>query len=234
MRRWAGVLAAAGATFVVVGCGATQPPATSAQASRVGGDWTRFGYDAARHDSGPASTGITAANVRSLRRQQVALPGTVDASPIYLRGVRVKGGNHDAFFLTTTYGITLAVDANTGAILWRFTPPGYSSWAGSDRITNSTPVADPNRRYIYAAAPSGRVYKLSVATGAAVWSVSITKLPTREKLGTSLNYSRGLVLATTGGYVGDAPPYQGHVVSISASRGGSSTCGTRSAATVTG
>jgi len=199
-------------------CGAAEVP-SSRQPVRPGGDWTRFGYDAARSNTGPAKTGITAANVRSLRRQQVALPGTVDASPIYLRGALVNGGRHDTFFMTTTYGITLAVDANSGVILWRFTPPGYSSWAGSERITNSTPVADPGRRYIYAGAPNGRVYKLSVATGGVRWSVSITKLPSREKLGTAFNYSRGLVLATTGGYVGDAPPYQGHVAAISAKRG---------------
>ncbi len=187
--------------------------------ARRGGDWTRFGYDAARRNFGPASTGITAANVGHLKRQQVRLPGTVDASPIYLRGVVVHGKRHDVFFVTTTYGITLAVDAGSARILWRFTPPGYRSWAGSDRITNSTPVADPNRRFIYAGAPNGRIYKLSVGSGAAVWSVSITRLPSREKLGTAMNYSRGLVLATTGGYIGDAPPYQGHVAAISAARG---------------
>jgi hypothetical protein len=34
-----------------------------------------------------------------------------------------------------------------------------------------------------------------------------------------LNFSRGLVIATTGGYVGDAPPYQGHVVTLNAQSG---------------
>jgi PQQ-like domain len=187
--------------------------------ARAGGDWTRFGYDAARRNVGPRATGITIANVGRLRRQRVVLPGTVDASPIYLRAVAVHGARHDVFFATTSYGITLAIDAGSGKILWRFTPPRYRSWAGSDRITNSTPVADPNRRFIYAGAPNGRVYKLAVSTGAVVWSVSITRLPSREKLGTALNYSHGLVLATTGGYLGDAPPYQGHVAAISAARG---------------
>src|SRR5262249_30650181 len=181
--------------------------------------WMRFGYDAARSSSGPSRTGITAANVRILRRQQVELPGTVDASPIYLRGALVKGSRHDTFFMTTTYGITLAIDADTGAILWRFTPPGYSSWAGSERITNSTPLADPSSRYVYAQAPNGRVYKLTVATGRVVWSVSITRLPSREKLGTPLNYSRGRVLATPGGYRGDSPPYRGTGAAFSAAGG---------------
>jgi outer membrane protein assembly factor BamB len=200
---------------------ASGPAAVRRPVAELGGDWTRFGYDAARHDAGPAQTGITAANVRRLRRQRVALGGTVDASPIYLRAVVVRGRSHDVFFVTTSYGRTIAVDAASGAILWRFTPPGYSSWAGSDRITNSSPVADPNRLFIYAASPDGKLHKLSVAAGAEApgWPVQVTLLPQREKLGTSLNYSRGLVLVGTGGYYGDAPPYQGHVVALNAQSG---------------
>jgi len=155
------------------------------------------------------------ANVGSLRRQQVRLPGTVDSSAIFLKGVSIHGGAHDAFFVTTTYGITLAIDATSGQTLWRYTPPGYSSWAGSAQITTATPVADPSRKWIYAASPDGRIQKLSVADGHATWRLRITKLPSREKIAASLNYAGGHVIATTGGYVGDAPPYQGHVVVIS-------------------
>jgi hypothetical protein len=188
-------------------------------AAATGVDWTRFGWDARRSNDDPYATGITAANAGSLRGQQVQLPGTVDSSAIYLHGVTIGGAAHDAFFVTTTYGITLAIDASSGAILWRWTPPGYSSWAGSAQITTATPVADPNRKWIYAASPDGRIQKLSVASGHAVWRRSITKLPSREKIAASLNFAGGNVIATTGGYVGDAPPYQGHVVVISAGRG---------------
>jgi len=207
-----------GLSLVLVACGSASVGHSSAE---VGGDWTRFGYDAARHNAGPLKTGITSANVRKLRRQRVTLDGTVDASPIYLRGVKIHGASHDAFFVTTSYGRTIAVDAASGSILWRFTPSSYSSLAGTYRITNSTPVADPNRKFIYAASPDGRVHKLSVASGteARSWPVRVTLLPQREKLGTSLNYARGLVLIGTGGYVGDQPPYQGHVVAINASTG---------------
>ena len=214
------VLVLALATFgAVAGCGGAER--SGAPAAKLGGDWTRFGYDAARHNAGPTQTGITAANVRSLRVQRVALDGTVDASPIYLRSVAVRGARHDVFFVTTSYGRTIAINAATGAILWTFTPSDYSSLAGSYRITNSTPVADPNRKFVYAASPDGLVHKLSVASGAEArgWPVRVTLLPQREKLGTSLNFSRGLVLIGTGGYLGDAPPYQGHVVAISASGG---------------
>lgn len=219
-RMLARVVFAFTLVLVASACGGAPAERPAAQA---GGDWTRFGYDAARHDVGPVRTGITAANVRRLRRQRVVLDGTVDSSPIYLRGVAVGGRPHDAFFVTTSYGRTIAVDAANGKVLWRFTPRGYRSWAGSYRITNSSPVADPGRRYLYAAAPDGRIHKLSAASGQEVrsgsWPAVVTRLPSREKLGTALNFARGLVLATTGGYIGDAPPYQGHVVAIDARSG---------------
>jgi hypothetical protein len=188
-------------------------------ATAAGNDWTRFGWSASRSSAPTFPTGITAANVTSLVRRQVQLDGTADSSPIYLHAAQVGGAAHDVFFVTTTYGKTEAIDAASGTVLWRFTPPGYDSWAGSPQITTATPVADPDRQWIYAASPGGRIYKLSVAHGHAAWSVSITLLPLREKIAASLNFDRGHVIATTGGYYGDTPPYQGHVAMIDAASG---------------
>jgi len=172
--------------------------------------WPLFGYDTARHNQGPASTGITAANVGSLAHRQVHLDGTVDSSPIYVNGT---------LYVTTTYGRTEAIDPGTGNVKWRFVPPAYSRVAGSAQITNASPAADPSGQFIYAAASDGRVRKLNASTGKVVWTVAVTRDPTHEKLTSSINVSRGLVLVTTGGYIGDAPPYQGHVVSIGAASG---------------
>jgi PQQ-like domain len=208
------VLAACGSSGTSSGVeGARKTTATSSH------DWTRFGWDARRSNDDPHATGITAANVQSLVRRQLALPGTVDSSAIYLHRVSVHGARHDAFFVTTTYGITLAIDATSGKILWQWTPPGYSHWVGSAQITTATPVADPSRKWIYTASPDGRIQKLAVASGHAVWRRVITQLPKLEKIAASLNFTGGHVIATTGGYVGDAPPYQGHVVVIAARNG---------------
>jgi len=184
-----------------------------------GNDWRMFGYTSARPNSGPASAGITAKNVSKLRRQQVRLDGTVDSSPIYLHDVRVGGKLRDVFFVTTTYGKTEAIDAASGRVRWRYTPSGYSSWAGTYRITTATPVADPNRAAIYAGSPDGVIQKLRVADGHLLWRVAITRLPEREKIAAALNFANGRVIATTGGYIGDAPPYQGHVAVIDARTG---------------
>jgi hypothetical protein len=204
---------------VAVGAALASLAAGSGTGATAGSDWPMFGFTAARTNAGPAVTGITASSVGKLRRRQVTLPGTVDSSAIYLHDVNVKGARHDVFFATTTYGITVAVDAAAGRVLWRSTPPSYGGLAGSNQITNMTPVADPGRAAIYAGAPDGKIRKLSVATGAVLWTTSITRDPTHEKLTASLNFSHGLVLAATGGYIGDAPPYQGHVVSLDPANG---------------
>jgi hypothetical protein len=80
-------------------------------------------------------------------------------------------------------------------------------------------VADPDRRFIYTAAPNGTIYKLSVASGTPVWARSITFDPRHEKLASALTLSGGYVIAVTGGYIGDIPPYDGHVVTISRGSG---------------
>jgi hypothetical protein len=182
-------------------------------------DWPLFGYTARRANSGPSATGITAADVGRLQRQRVLLDGTVDSSPVYLHGVRVRGAVHDVFFVTTTYGRTEAIDASSGRVLWRYTPAGYSSWAGTAQITTATPAADPGRKWIYAASPDGRIQKISVADGHLAWRTRITRLPSREKIASALNYWDGRVIATTGGYIGDAPPYQGHVALLAPTNG---------------
>ncbi len=190
-----------------------------AMAQPAGNDWPQFGWDLAGSSAPAGPTRITAGNVASLSRRQVNLDGTVDASAIYLHGITVKGSRHDVFFVTTTYGKTIAVDADQGAILWEYTPPKYAAWAGTRQITNSTPVADLGRRYIYAAAPDGTVQELSVSDGHALWTTPITLLPAREKIASPLKEFGGHIVAVTGGYVGDQPPYQGHVAILDARSG---------------
>ena len=182
-------------------------------------DWPQFGYDAASPSASPARTGIDAANVASLSRRQAGLGGMADASAIYLHSVNIAGSFHDTFFVTTSYGATMAIDADSGAALWRFTPASYSTLVGTAQITNSTPAADPNREFIYAAAPDGTVQKLAVEDGHVVWSTSITRLPSKEKIASPIKVSNGHVIAVTGGYDGDAPPYQGHVAVLDAQDG---------------
>ena len=186
-------------------------------------EWPEFGLDAQRYDATNRPTGITAANVGELSAQQISLPGTVDSSPIYLHGVSVAGARRDVIVITTSYGRTIAIDPSSGRLLWTFTPPGYGRWAGSAQITNTSPIADPDRHFVYAASPNGLIHKLSLSSGredgAGAWPVRITRDATREKLGSALNIDGPDVIATTSGYIGDIPTYQGHVALISRASG---------------
>jgi PQQ-like domain len=182
--------------------------------------WPEFGLDPQRSDATEATTGIDASNVDQLRDRRIALPGTIDSSPIYAGDATVRGGTHDVVVVTSSYGRTFAIDANSGRRLWTYTPPGYSGWVGSAQITNASPILDPSpqHRYVYATSPDGVVHKLALASGkevhAGTWPVTVTRDPTKEKMGSALNVDGPYVIATTSGYIGDIPVYQGHVVLI--------------------
>ena len=72
--------------------------------------------------------------------------------------------------------------------------------------------------------PTDAIHKLSVATGREVrsggWPVSVTldADPREDRLGAQ-HQRRAPWSCTTGGYIGDAPPYQGHVVMIDRASG---------------
>jgi hypothetical protein len=229
-RHRPGALAAIGCTLVLAACGghavrASSTPAASAAtpggaaaANVPDGDWLTFDFDSARSGVGPARTGITAGNAAGLRRRTVQLDGTVDSAPVQVHDVLVRGRPRDVVIVTTTYGRTIALDPQTGGRLWEFVPSSISRYQGSYRITTAGPTVDPSRRYVYAQTPDGLVHKLLVASGAQVrtggWPVRVTFDPTKEKLASPATISGSSLIVVTDGYIGDAPTYQGHIVTI--------------------
>jgi hypothetical protein len=206
--------ARAGATTATT----THPEDSAAPARAIpGADWPMFDFDPGRSGVGPA-TGISAGALGRLHAQVVTLDGTVDSAPIELHAVKARGATRDVIVVTTTYGRTIALDARSGRRLWQYTPATIGDYQGSYQVTTATPVADPDRRFVYATSPDGRIHKLGIASGHDVrtggWPASVTRDPTKEKLAGALNVSGRWVIATTGGYYGDAPSYQGHVALI--------------------
>jgi outer membrane protein assembly factor BamB len=203
-------------------------PATGAAQGRPGSsraesDWPGFDFNARRSGVGPPRTGISAGGVKRLKLRPVQVDGTVDSSAIELHGVRTGSRVRDVAIVTTTYGRTIALDPASGRRLWEFVPADIGRYEGSAQITTATPIADPDRRFVYAASPDGRIHKLLVASGREIrsggWPTRVTFDATHEKIASALNISGRSVVVVTGGYLGDAPPYQGHVVMISRSSG---------------
>lgn len=212
MRATALVIMAAG---LIAACGsgsAAVPRRGVTTAAAFDATWPQFGHDPQRSNASDTATGVPATRISSLRRQRVALPGTADSSPVYA---------HGTFVITTSYGRTLAIDAASGLVRWQFVPPGIDAWEGTRRFTNTSPALDPDGHHVFAASPDGRIHRLDLATGAEArgWPVSVTRDPIHEKLSAALGILDGHVLVATAGYFGDAPPYQGHVVSLNRESG---------------
>jgi outer membrane protein assembly factor BamB len=218
--------------MIVVGQNRGAAPAGAAAATAA--DWPTFGGSNVRTNQNTAASRITAANVGSMIRQQVTISAPIDAGLIYLRGVQVNGAARDVFFGTTNLGRTVAIDANEAKVLWEYAPPGFDEnlamnpqrgapdanpFNGVKQINNSTPVADANRQFVYAASADGKVHKISIADGKGVWSTAVTMLPKIEKMDSPLTFANGKVIVPTAGYVGDMGNYQGHVLVLNSATG---------------
>ena len=223
-----GLLAAL--AVIVAGCGTDPetpihrtgpiwtPAGSPAVAPPEDGAWPGFDFDAARSGFNPNEKTITSSTVGGLHRLwNVLLPAVADSTPILVPRLSFPDGSRrDVLYLTTKPGSLVALDAATGGILWVAKTSG-------PRYTTSSPVADLAHGVIYSYGLDGKLHQYRAATGQEVmgggWPVLITTMPASEKGSSALNLGNGYVYVTTGGYPGDAPPYQGHVVAIDTTDG---------------
>jgi outer membrane protein assembly factor BamB len=182
-------------------------------------DWPVFGHDPARSGVDVGDQVLNVKNVNHLRaRWQISFGGgaVADSTPILLDSVPFRGKKRRMLFQTAKNGVTFGIDAFSGHIVWRFATHG-------PKITTSTPAADPGGAAIYVPGVDGFVRKVDAATGhelsAPGFPDRITRMRQTEKDASPLNIANGYLYATTSGYLGDAPPYDGHVVGVRLSDG---------------
>lgn len=213
------------ALLLFVGCSSSttrpiRPPTATGTRNLTGPsqDWLTFGYDAARSGVNPNERILSPGNVAGLHRLwQVRLPDVEDSPPVLLSGLTLPDGSvRDVLYVLTRDGQFLALDVASGALLWSHHPTG-------PKITHSSPVADSSRQYVYAYGLDGALHKYAATTGDEVtgggWPASITRMTSSEKESSAPNLANGRIYVVTSGYLGDAPPYQGHVVSIALADG---------------
>jgi outer membrane protein assembly factor BamB len=176
-------------------------------------DWPQFDFDTRKSGVNPDETMLGAQNVQSLHRiWAVRLPDTADSAPAEIGKVTLPNGENGAvLYLTTTSGTLLAIDAATGALIWRHAEPGQ-------RFTTSSPAADPVTQIVYSYGLDGRVHAFHAGTGKEItgggFPLLVTNHPDVEKGSSALTIANGRLYAVTSGYPGDAGHYEGHVVSI--------------------
>jgi outer membrane protein assembly factor BamB len=196
------------------------PTATTAPVEGAAAlSWPMFGHDPARSGVDVGDTTLTTANVSKLvEKWQISFgSGNVaDSTPILLGNVEIGNTPQQMLYQTDKNGKTFAIEAQTGKVIWTFSTSGPN-------ITDSTPAADPSGTAIYVPGVDGKVHKLNAATGVEMsapgFPATITTIPNTEKDASALNVANGNLYATTSGYDGDAPYYDGHVVSVNLSTG---------------
>ncbi len=192
---------------------------STAPAAGASADWPVYAHDPQRSGVNPSETALNPSTVGGLRRHWVqTLPELSGGSPILLHGVPLAGGGTaDLLYVTTSHGSTLALNAASGAIVWR-------KDTGDLQIPNqrcqicATPAAEPSRQWIYAAGNDGAVHRYAADSGQedtnAPWPVPVTHLNGYEKRSSALNVANGYLYVALSGYFGDFGPYVGHVVSV--------------------
>jgi hypothetical protein len=164
---------------------------------------------------------ITAQNVARLRPLfHLALPDTVDGTPVHISDVTTPDGIvRDLLIMTTMSGRLIALDARTGGARWIHDGPSGPRW------TTASPAIDPGGTYVYSYGLDGAVHRYLVASGVEDrshgWPEVATLKGDVEKGSSNLSIvetagGRSYLYATTAGYPdpGDAGDYQGHVTTI--------------------
>lgn len=190
-------------------------------AMQTSADWTRFGFDASGKRNNAVETHINAATVGRLHViWRSRLPTIADSTPAYLHGLTFPGGTvRNVLYLTTKLGSLVALDADSGALLWARSNPTYDP----NKFTTSSPYADASSRMVYSYGLDGRVHKYNAITGRerfdGGWPKKVTTMRLSEKESSALNAANGFLYVTMASFGGDAPPYQGHVVTINLTNG---------------
>jgi outer membrane protein assembly factor BamB len=209
-RPLAALLAILGAALLLL-----LPPVPGGSAT-TGYDWATYGFDLARTGFNPLEATLSAANVGRLRQLWSAdLVGFITAQPMYAAGVRVGSQTLDVLYVGTEAGDLVALNALTGAQLWRRNLGTQFDFCSTNGVTGA-PVLDRSTNRLYAAGGSGQVYALDLSTGAVApgWPVAATTMPATEKVWSALTLANGALYVPVSGHCGDAPPYYGRVEAI--------------------
>ena len=205
---------------------AKAPAATCAPAT----DWLQFGGDAAHGGFAATERGYSTA-LGNRVAFAAPLPAAVDAAPLFVSAIATAIGSKDLLLAVTKDSALLALDAASGATVWRAQPGGMGT------LTTGPPAVDPSRQFVYAYGLDGKIHKYLIADGTeivdAAWPQVATLKPDIEKNASALTIATAgnghtYLYAVSNSYY-DAGDFQGHLTAIdwAAAR---RTCSTRSAA----
>ena len=191
------------------------------------GDLTTFGYGNARSGVSPGGVGISVASARRLRvAWRASVGGAINGQPLSVDAVRVGDRFRNLVIVGTEEGEVVALDADTGAVLWRrrlgyrmITPDCEASPNSVFGITG-TLVADHRAGRVYAVDVNGRAWALELGSGrvALGWPVQVHP-PDGGFVWGALALSRGWLYAPVASLC-DSGHYYGGITAVDVARPG--------------
>ena len=175
-------------------------PCLPAQAAT---DWTTFGGNAQRQGYNADESTLTSGTVSSLRLHwERDLKGPILTQPTLVRGVATDAGNQDLVFAATLYSKIFALNAETGAVVWRdqlaVTQSGCPDFSASndDIGVIGTPTIDlPNQRLLVVDG-QGYLHALALGSGSEESGFPI-RITDRNNQGLSFVYGSPTLFGST-------------------------------------
>ena len=177
-------------------------------------DWLQIEHDARRTGQQTGETAISPANAGQLSQAWAAtLDGKVTAQPLYAKTILVGGTSHDVVVAATSANSVYALDAVSGAVLWRRSlgsqtnancaiPGGYG--------VTAAPVIDRAAGRIYTVADNGSLRSLALADGSdAAPALAVIPNSATNKVWGGLTLNGTDLYVSTASDGCDTPPWRG-------------------------
>jgi hypothetical protein len=178
-----------------------------------GGDIERSGWNRGETTLSKQSVGRLALKWKTQIDKVVSIEiesgNSMLTAPLVVRGVRTPQGSRTAVYTLAASNTLAALDAATGASVWRrafdntVDPANKPNWICTNMST-ATPVIDKARGVIYMLAADGRLHGVDLATGEAKL-IPPPQFVTPYSRNWSLNLIDGIMYTTVGRGCGNGP-----------------------------
>jgi outer membrane protein assembly factor BamB len=181
----------------------------------MGYDIKRTGYNPTEHTLGVSNVG----GLHALWAQSTSIGGQI-GEPVYASAVSIKGVKTNVLYATSGGGEAVAINADTGAILWKHQMSTASYMCGSGTYSfgaDGTPVLDRAKNRIYASDGAANVHALNMSSGAEItgWPINIAAPASHNFIYGALTYNKAnhTLYAETSSTC-DISPWYGRITAI--------------------
>jgi outer membrane protein assembly factor BamB len=203
------------------GSPAVVPVTLTVSSAGTTADWLTVDHDPGRTGAATGESTISPSTAPNLALSWSSpVDGKVTAQPLYARGVSVGGQPHNVLVVATSANSIYALDADSGAVLWRRNlgaQSGNCAIPGGFGVTGA-PVIDRAGGRVFTVADDGTLRTLALKDGTDSASpVQIIAAPATNKVWGGLNLVGSTLYIASASDGCDTPPWTGRIYRVDVS-----------------